>query len=114
MATVFIIPKIKSYLIYESQVALFVLLLFVRLLFEFFYQQIAETLRRDNLVPVACGIKLRVAVTPVVVVLFADLSRLQFGRLLALGAEHLMEPGCVFALEHIHPKMYFSITLADF
>ena len=25
-----------------------------------------------------------------------------------------MEPCCILALEHIHPKMYFSITLADF
>ena len=45
----FIILKIKSYLICESQAALFILLLFARLLFEFFYQQIAEALRWDNL-----------------------------------------------------------------
>ena len=56
MATVFIIPKRKSYLICESRVALFVLLLFARVLFQFFYQQITEALRRDNIVPVACGI----------------------------------------------------------
>ena len=43
------IPKIKSYLICESQAALFILFLFVRLLFEFFYQQIAEALRWDDL-----------------------------------------------------------------
>ena len=49
MATVFIIPKIKSYLICESQVALFVLL--VRLLLQFIHQQIAKTLRGDNLMP---------------------------------------------------------------
>ena len=114
LATVFIIPKIKSYLICESQVALFVLLLFVRVLFQFFYQQITEALRWDNLVPVACGIELRVAVTPTVVVLFADLPRFQLGRLFAPGAEHLMEPGCILALEHIHPKMNFSIALTNF
>ena len=49
LATVFIIPKIKSYLICESQVALFVLL--VRLLLQFIHQQIAKTLRGDNLMP---------------------------------------------------------------
>ena len=49
MATVFIIPKIKSYLICESQVALFVLL--VRLLLQFIHQQIAKTLRGDNPMP---------------------------------------------------------------
>ena len=41
LATVFIIPKRKSYLICESQVALFVLLIFARLLLQFIHQQIA-------------------------------------------------------------------------
>ena len=58
LATVFIIPKRKSYLICERQVVLFVLLLFVRLLFEFLHHQLTEALRRDKLVPVARSIKL--------------------------------------------------------
>ena len=46
----FIIPKIKSYLICESQVALFVLLIFARLLLQFFYQHITQFLGWDDLI----------------------------------------------------------------
>ena len=90
----------------------FLFILFV--LVQFLYQHIVEALRRDNLMPMACSIELRVAITPAVIVLFGDRPRLQIGRLLPPSTEHLMEPCRVFALEHVHPKMYFSITLADF
>ena len=77
----------------------FLFILFV--LVQFIYQHIAEALRRDNPVPMACGIELRVAVTPAVVVLFADFPRFQLSCLFAPSAKHLMEPGRFFSLEHI-------------
>ena len=61
------------------------------------------------------GIKLRVVVTPAVVLLLGDLTGLQFGRLFPPGPKHFVQPGSilVFAKIYLQGKLILGEAIAD-
>ena len=63
--------------------------------------------------PISGGIKFGIVITPAVIVLLSDLTRLQHGGGLLPGTEHLVKPGGILALPYIDLQADFSIHLAN-
>lgn len=82
------------------------------LIFQVFYEIIAQFLRR-NLCPPLRGVKFGVSVTPLVIFLFGDFSGIQFCGLFAPSGKHLEHFIIGSALRFIKPKADFSVHLSD-
>lgn len=80
---------------------------------EGFHKHIAERLRKSDFMPMPCGVKFRIAVTPAVIFLLRDLPSFEHGRSLPPSSEHFVQPCGIFALEQINFQTDFPICLID-
>ena len=81
--------------------------------FECIYQQIAQFLRRRDLVPLTGGVKFRIAVAPAVVFFFGDLACFQLGGNCTPCGKHPVKLRCVASFMDMNAQMHLILTLAD-
>ena len=89
------------------------LLLCLRVFFEIGKQQIAQSLRRRDFVPLPGGIELRIVIAPAVVFFLRDIACFQLGGNLVPCGKHPVKLIGIASFSEIDPKMNLVITLTD-
>ena len=89
-------------------------MLFFRVFFEVGKEQITQSLRRRDLVPLTGGVVFRIVIAPVVVFFFGDLPRFRLGGNRAPRGKHFVKLRCVASFVDMNAQMHLILAFADF